>query len=229
MEVRVAEAQYLLAVRKTLGDKVPVPEVYGLRVDGRIVFIYMQLIRGATLKERWGTLNDSDKAVICDQLRQMVNEWRQLAQDPLDQFIGSIGRQPLLDVVFKGLPPTGPFLTIQAFHDWLSWLPGHLVGLKEKINDPYRQYLPDTGPITFTHADLHRGNIIVSETSPPRIIAIVDWALAGWYPDYWEYCKANYTARFHEDWRDKWIPYVLRPREFEFRVFAEYMNFIGAV
>ena len=47
--VDVAKAQCLWVIKRVLGDKVPVPEVYGWRVDGRDVFIYMELIRGDTL------------------------------------------------------------------------------------------------------------------------------------------------------------------------------------
>ncbi len=38
--VTTAEAQCLWIIRHTLRDKVPVPEVYGWRVDGREVFVY---------------------------------------------------------------------------------------------------------------------------------------------------------------------------------------------
>lgn len=53
--VTIAEAQCLWLIRMTLGDRVPVPEVYGWRVDGNEVFIYMQLVQGVMLKDRWGT------------------------------------------------------------------------------------------------------------------------------------------------------------------------------
>ena len=49
--VTVAEAQCLWLVRRILGDKVPVPEVYGWRVVGLEVFIYIHLVRGVTLKD----------------------------------------------------------------------------------------------------------------------------------------------------------------------------------
>lgn len=39
--------------------------------------------------------------------------------------------------------------------------------------------LPDNGEIKFTHADLHRGHIIISACNPARVVAIVDWAQAG--------------------------------------------------
>lgn len=83
--------------------------------------------------------------------------------------------------------------------------------------------------IKFTHADLHRGNIIVSCSTPARIIAIVDWAQSGWYPDYWEYCKAHYTCWSEDEWRRDWIDNFLCPRMQEFLVFSEYTMAMGSV
>jgi hypothetical protein len=36
----------------------------------------------------------------------------------------------------------------------------------------------------------------------------------GWYPDYWEYCKARWTSRIGQEWELKYLPLVLDRREF---------------
>ena len=94
--VTIAEAQCLWIVRKILGDKVPVPEVYGWRVDGPDVFIYMQLVPGVTLKERWESLSAVEKNGVCEQLCEMVTSLRQLKQEPSDQFIGMLYKNSLV-------------------------------------------------------------------------------------------------------------------------------------
>lgn len=38
----------------------------------------------------------------------------------------------------------------------------------------------------FTHGDLSPRNIIVLND---KIVGIVDWEEAGWFPEYWEYVK----------------------------------------
>lgn len=38
----------------------------------------------------------------------------------------------------------------------------------------------------FTHGDMGPHNILVENG---RISAVLDWELAGWYPEYWEYVK----------------------------------------
>ena len=86
--IQVAEGQCLWAIRRLLGDEVPVPEVYGWRRDGIETFIYMELIEGDTLEDRWGDLVREEKLDICAQLRRIVDTLRQLRQDPADRFIG---------------------------------------------------------------------------------------------------------------------------------------------
>ena len=86
--VKIAEAQCLWIIRRVLGNAVPVPEVYGWHVDGRDVFIYMQLIRGQRLKDRWQSLTITEKTTICDELRGITTALRQVKQSPSDPFIG---------------------------------------------------------------------------------------------------------------------------------------------
>ena len=77
-------------VRHTHGDKVPVPEVYGWRVDGYgEAFIFMDFIPGEALKDRWPSLNDSEKTAVCARLREMVDSLREVRQDSADPFTGS--------------------------------------------------------------------------------------------------------------------------------------------
>ena len=60
-EVSIAEGQCLWALRRLLRDHVPVPEVYGWRQDGEQVFIYMELVAGVTLEERWESLSSEER------------------------------------------------------------------------------------------------------------------------------------------------------------------------
>jgi hypothetical protein len=84
----IAEGQCLWAIRKSLGQQVPVPEVYGWRRDGKEVFIYMQLIEGQTLEDAWDTLAEIDRAQIHRQLRHIVTSLRSLRQASHDSFLG---------------------------------------------------------------------------------------------------------------------------------------------
>ncbi|KAB8264687.1 kinase-like protein [Aspergillus pseudonomiae] len=46
--------------------------------------------------------------------------------------------------------------------------------------------------IVFTPGDLNPRNILAENG---KITGIVDWEIAGWFPEYWEYTKAHYTVR----------------------------------
>lgn len=116
----------------------------------------------------------------------------------------------------------GPFSSVKGFHDWFSFLLNRLAASGshweghelEDIPDPYRQLLHDDPGVVFTHADLHQSNIMVSEGWPCRIVAIIDWHQSGWYPDYWEFYKAEYTNHWESEWVQKYIPMFLNePRE----------------
>jgi hypothetical protein len=89
-DVTVYEAQCLSVMKRVLCNEVTVPEVYGWRVDSDQVFIYMQLIQGPTLKERWDSLDVSDKTAVCGQLRRIMTCLRRVEQDPHDSFIGML-------------------------------------------------------------------------------------------------------------------------------------------
>ncbi|KAH7310769.1 hypothetical protein B0I35DRAFT_439661 [Stachybotrys elegans] len=51
----------------------------------------------------------------------------------------------------------------------------------------------------FTHADLTPRNITVRNG---RMVSVIDWEFAGWYPEYWEFTKAHYNFFLGEDWED---------------------------
>lgn len=86
--VTVAEGQCLWIIKRILRDVVPVPEVYGWKVDGSEVFVYMQYSRGQRLKDRWESLSITEKTEICNQLGDIMRALRQVSQSPRDQFIG---------------------------------------------------------------------------------------------------------------------------------------------
>jgi Phosphotransferase enzyme family len=230
--VRIAEGQSLYAVRHCLKSVVPVPEIYGWRTDGDEIFLYMEAISGRTLEQAWDKIGIDDRLSVCLELRSIFNNLRRLKQDPLDTFIGgipsfylatysarakiacvgNIARGPLYDRAInpRYTSKSGPFTSVKNFHDWFTFLhrrpmpDPHAVPL-----EPFRQCLPDDIEIAFTHGDLHRSNIILTLSSPPRVIAIVDWEQAGWLPAYWEDRKAHFTAHYLGEWSEKYLPMIL--------------------
>ena len=61
----------------------------------------------------------------------------------------------------------------------------------KQFHDACRIEIRDEIPIVFTHGDLLAPNTILTPGPNPKVAAIIDWGQAGWYPAYWEYCKAR--------------------------------------
>jgi hypothetical protein len=88
-EITIAEGQCLWYLRWAFPlSQVPVPEVYGWCEDEGEVFIYMELVKGVTLEERWEALVEEERGSVCGQLRDIVLALRSLKQDPDDKFLG---------------------------------------------------------------------------------------------------------------------------------------------
>lgn len=81
----------------------------------------------------------------------------------------------------------GPFDDIAAFHDCvragiaLEYVQGSFGAKVLQVHQ--RQY-----KICFTHGDLGVQNILVRDA---KVVALIDWECAGWYPGYWEYTRAH--------------------------------------
>lgn len=86
--VKAEEALCLHMLRMSFSEKIPVPEVYGWKVEEGRVFIYMELIRGDTLLDKWDHLSDEDRTSICAQLNGIVSVLRQIEQHTAGPFIG---------------------------------------------------------------------------------------------------------------------------------------------
>ncbi|GAM87388.1 hypothetical protein ANO11243_054120 [Dothideomycetidae sp. 11243] len=223
--VSIAEGRTLRALREA-AIKVPVPEIYGWKKEGRRVFLYMEDVGcTTTLEYQWDILKLRDRAGICKQLKAILGDLRRLKQPPGQASIGNICGGPLNCVVLTSgrLPAAGPFSAanpLEQFYNWISKMTEYGIGNllpsidKNEIPDFFRDHLPSQAEIVFTHADLHPSNILISISSPTRVVAIVDWGQAGWYPDFWEYCKAMYTSDYESEWATKYIPLFLdKPAE----------------
>ena len=87
-DVTITEAQTQIMVREELDGQVPVPEVFGWTEDGGQVFIYMSIVEGDSLVERWGSMDESERRSICAELKDMSKAWRALEQQGHEPYIG---------------------------------------------------------------------------------------------------------------------------------------------
>jgi hypothetical protein len=91
----------------------------------------------------------------------------------------------------------GPFTSVAKFHDFI-------VGPVKNCPRPewvakYRNMLSDDYHVIFAHADLSWENILLDPTTG-FITGIVDWEMAGFWPEWWEYRKALFGSRSRPWW-----------------------------
>lgn len=180
-DVTLREVSTQRMVHEQLLGQVPIPEVLAWTEDEDQGFIYMSLIEGDTLEQRWNDLNETERQAICAELKPMVKAWRALKQDGQEPFVGkwqpqtsatwpnmttfltgSIGTRPLRDIFLVYRPElVGPFQggnAAQQFQDVCG------IDISCEI------------PVVFSHSDLIPPNALVSRGPSPKVAAVIDWA-----------------------------------------------------
>ncbi|RVD83814.1 uncharacterized protein DFL_005588 [Arthrobotrys flagrans] len=218
-EITIAEGQCLYFLKQNLSSEINVPEIYAWRQEDGFTFLYMELIDGKQLDKVWDEVSEDERESICQCLKKMVSSLKRLKQGPEDRFIGSISRGPIRDIILSSpnLPPAGPFTTVREFHNWFDCL-SRPREQRDHSPDPLRAHLLDDSEIVFTHGDLHPSNILISypkkddengnliKRDSGFVLSIIDWHQSGWLPEYWEGCKALWTAEVGGPWAAKYIP-----------------------
>ena len=72
--------------------------------------------------------------------------------------------------------------------------------LYPEVNELIAQYEEPYPSLVFTHGDLSSLNILACGD---KVVGIVDWETAGWYPSYWEYTTACQVNPHNSFWRDE--------------------------
>ena len=151
---------------------IPVPRVYD--VGGR--YFTMEFIQGETAKKAWETtLSPADRALVITQLRDYINQLCAIKSP--GGVICFFGGRPAVDARFYR-NEGGPFANDAEYNEFLI---SDLVGTSI-IPDMIRTQMRTDHEIVLTHGDLHVINIMVR--SGEGVVAIIDWELAGFYPEY---------------------------------------------
>lgn len=199
----LAEASTLRFIRQR--TSIPVPKVYCAFVRKGRTYIVMERIHGEYLGRGWVQRSSESKAKLLLQLKDMVNEMRSI-RPPQGQGVSNVDGGSIWDCRLPG--PSlchGPFNTVHDFHRHLRGgfdaHPDHFPEVSRLISLHQRQWSP---PV-FTHGDLSSLNVLANGD---KVVGIVDWETAGWYPSYWEYttaCQVNPGNYFWRDEIDKFL------------------------
>lgn len=193
---RTTEATTMKYVRAN--TSVPVPQIYDVftrnEVHGDLVYIVMEYVAGETLDKAWENAGEEVRHALCTRLKTIMEELHAIKST----WIGSVDESPCEDQFFEDHANSGPFQSEVDFKEAL----GRAVLSKgdgawhAHVADFVRS-LPSTA-LVLSHGDLNPRNILVKDG---KIVAIVDWELAGFFPVYWDYVKAYLWS----DWESPWI------------------------
>jgi aminoglycoside phosphotransferase (APT) family kinase protein len=192
---------------------IPVPQVKGTYVSkGGVKYIVMEYIKGEPLSKIWHKLDSAKKSVLLLQLRAYMNELRSIIP-PKPSVVAAIDYSPCIDD--RVAPdPFGPFESHDTFHSFLRCgieNEGHLNPVMGEIIRAHRSKRYST---VFTHGDLAPRNILVRDG---KIVGIIDWETAGWFPEYWEYARAWTSSWRFKEWKER-LGEVLKVYEDELRI-----------
>ncbi|KAF2753648.1 kinase-like protein [Pseudovirgaria hyperparasitica] len=175
-----AELEALQFVARS--TSIPIPRVHRTYKYKDRLYIEMEYVQGQTL------------AAIIEELANFVGQLRGL-KPPQDGIVASAESHSCLDYRI-GNRPVGPFSTYDEFH---AFLRGNIPfdSSEQIFGQQVSKCHSRSYRTLFSHSDLAQRNIIVKDG---RIVAIIDWAFSGWYPEYWEYTKAHYGMMNVPDW-----------------------------
>ncbi|OOF99121.1 hypothetical protein ASPCADRAFT_513206 [Aspergillus carbonarius ITEM 5010] len=167
-------------------EDIPAPKLLRDWVDrdGRY-FVLVECMDGQTLEKVWPSLSESQKLVIADQVVQVRNQLRKLTS-PSIQGVDQCPCSPAL--LFFDLKPRGPFHSDAELWDALT-LTLRDKSFPQKVLDNLKKRLPPCEPYVLTHCDLNLGNIMVKDG---KLVGILDWEYAAYYPIWYEYVSASY-------------------------------------
>ena len=218
--VPLSEAENMKSI--AAHSTIPVPKVYAAFIDPETnrAYIIMDYIPGDDLQKLLPSLTPSEKAVICRLIRDSIVKLRKI---PAPDYLGTLNRQPYNDGVFR--PEDDNPLIPGPFANQDEMNRGLLEKLRQLESPQYVRILQGMIERTlhghrtvFTHGDLQPKNIMVERVDaagPSFKITLVDWEMAGWYPEFWEFCNATVCCRFKPDWLEL-IPHILEHYSVEY-------------
>ncbi|KAG7087761.1 hypothetical protein E1B28_013702 [Marasmius oreades] len=173
---------------------------------GQLSFLFMTRLPGQCLVDCWPQLDVKQKQTVRTLLDNMCQELRRF-ELPAGLGMGTVQEPRRCKDCRRQLRISpGPIYTESQFNDFLV-----LSDVPRRVSEGYRKWvfsmLRTDHRIVFTHGDLHPGNIMIEVGNDGRItLGLVDWELAGFYPEYWEMVKAFNTRTKYDD--SDWWEYL---------------------
>ncbi|KAI0385419.1 kinase-like protein [Hypomontagnella monticulosa] len=151
-------------------------------------FLVQERIDGEPLEDALPKLTQDDIAHIGRQMHDYLDQLRHITSPQMQMLDG----RPVIDRrLLKPLPaPTSTPYTVCTSQAELA--ANMALAIKDRIDDEatldkLMARMPNAIPFTFTHSDVHEGNIMVKDEN---FVGLIDWELAGFYPRWWEFVNS---------------------------------------
>jgi len=199
---------------------VPSPMFWGSLASGGRTYICMTRAEGDTLETIWPQLSISQKSSVQKQQNKIFSGLRSDVLGPYGtekgaQKIGSFKSATCKDLRRVERVCKRRVHSEAEFNDFLCFDSSKSVTAWIRM---IRKLMRENHRIVMTHGDLHPRNVMVKcemdegalregGEKRVRVTGVIDWALSGWYPEYWEYVKALSTIDMRGSLGD-WCEYL---------------------
>ena len=184
-----------LVRRHMPNSAVAIPRPLDVVADAKIFYLLTSAVPGQHIGRSFDTMTDEEVAILAKDLREWLTQLRTIPRSAAPgrhQIANAVGDDCYdfrLTSAVNYDPERGDYIGPFADEDALiemmrcRALPGvvHRGGHE----------------IVFTHGDLNLRNVMVKDG---KLSGVVDWATAGWYPEYWDYTKGHFVTKMHWRW-----------------------------
>lgn len=70
-------------------DDIPVPELFGWRIDDDVTYVYMELVSGTTLADVWSDLTEDEKVSIEEEMKRISGSLKSMQRPQSHDLIGT--------------------------------------------------------------------------------------------------------------------------------------------
>lgn len=185
------------------------------RIAGTTSYVLQQYIPGRQIYEAWPTLGCWTRFRVALTIRFYIYQLRRLSRrigpPPFPGPLSDDGTPRICTGrLFTEDDCAGPF---SSYHDMSYWYDNRLLLVRRFRREGLNAApFDDSVPLVITHKDLHDANIIIGDDGN---LWIIDWADAGWYPEWFEGAsmKTHAEVKYLPDsplvsWR-AWIPFMV--------------------
>ena len=178
---------------------IPIPRILATHIsdeDDEPGWVLMERISGQQLGDAWPSMGEGAKARTITELDSYLAQLHDI-QPSEPGWIGSCSGGPAYGHRIDNMSTCGPFASISDCHDSLVAPVKNCP--RPELVDRYRLLFPDSHRIVIAHADISWENILI-DPKTGAITGVIDWEMAGFWPEWWEFRKAVYASRGKPWW-----------------------------